>query len=126
MNGVKKIPASYDDWYGENVSILLKDGSVLNGFVKAAKNSALILLPHSGKKLPAFIPYSDIAEITAESMDQETLPPVTLQTVRTHMFKFHAFNAPWSTSVDLLKLHEKQHQEDIGAEIKTYGHTHRI
>ncbi len=114
----------YSDWVGESVLVSDTKGEVHAGKVKVAKNSALILAPHSGRKIPIFLEYSEIQSIRASHGLRDLVAPVTIETVRAHMRKFHSWNAPWSSARDLMKVHERMHDRHDKDEDGRFGHVH--
>lgn len=126
MNGPNISPAysQYEKWVGEEVEVnVWNEPDIFVGKVKAAKNGAMILIPITGRRQPKFVDFDAIEEISAVALPQELLPPVTLENVRLHMFRYHAWNTPNAPAADLLDVHANLHKLEDGSDAK-FGHVH--
>ena len=126
MNGPNIFPAysQYEKWVGEEVEVKVwNEPDIFVGKVKAAKNGAMILIPLAGRRQPKFVDFDAIEEISAVALPQELLPPVTLENVRLHMFRYHAWNTPNAPAADLLDVHANLHKLEDGSDAK-FGHVH--
>lgn len=126
MNGPNIFPAysQYEKWVGEEVEVKVwNEPDIFVGKVKAAKNGAMILIPLAGRRQPKFVDFDAIEEISAVALPQGLLPPVTLENVRLHMFRYHAWNTPNAPAADLLDVHINLHKLEDGSDAK-FGHVH--
>ena len=126
MNGPNISPAysQYEKWVGEEVEVKVwNEPDIFVGKVKAAKNGAMILIPLAGRRQPKFVDFDAIEEIRAVALPAELLPPVTLENVRLHMLRYHAWNTPNAPAKDLLDVHENLHKLEDGSDAK-FGHVH--
>lgn len=118
-----EISHDYAKWIGETVELTQALVDTMTVKVAAAKNEAMIVTPMSGRRTPMMVNYDDIMEIRAVDLPQDVLPPVTVDTVRIHMFKYHAWNTPHAPAIDLLDVHKGLHSIEDGSDGK-FGHRH--
>lgn len=114
----------YEKWAGEEVTITLRSSDdLVKGKVKAASNGALILIPTSGRRVPSLIEFDDIKEVSAISLPVDVIAWPTVETIRLHMLKFHAWNTPNAPALDLLDVHRNLHKMEDGSD-GHFGHCH--